>query len=396
LPLSPQLHINPVGEIHEHWEQSTSGLTPGFAAVLALAVTIATGGAGGPAAQAATAMGFGAEGAAFLAAKAGVQAVASATVVGTVNHQGNVFKAVEDLGKPTALKSIATAIATAGLVGPAPEGGIFSANFAENLATHGAQHLSYGLKAGAISFAINGGSAKDALKGAGLLAVASAVQASVANELGVLRKAGLDSVTHKLGHALAGAAAGAILDPKNPGKGAAAGALGAVIGETVAESLPEHLTRETRADYGKIAAATGALLSKQDVPTAIVTADTALQNNFLLSAGELAYEWLEEKNPEKAAELKEISLNILSHVTGESRELLEAALPGIMLANNYLGGGLVKKIAKTTLKKQIKSAAKDALKPNLKVIGKGNNNPKNLKNKYNLQKQLARACPQLR
>ncbi|MGL4426337.1 MAG: hypothetical protein ACRCUQ_01070, partial [Alphaproteobacteria bacterium] len=57
----------------------------------------------------------------------------------------------------------------------------------------------------------------------------------------------------------------------------------AVIGETVAEALPEHLTRETRADYGKIAAATGALLAKQDVPTAIVTADTALQNNWLLT-----------------------------------------------------------------------------------------------------------------
>ncbi|MGL4427142.1 MAG: DUF637 domain-containing protein, partial [Alphaproteobacteria bacterium] len=121
------------------------------------------------------------------AAKAGIQAIAASTVVGTVNHQGNLGKALEDLGKPKALKSIATAIATAGLVGPAPEGGVFSANFAENLAAHGVQHLSYGLKAGAISFAINGGSAKDALKSAGLLAASSAIQASVANELGVLR-----------------------------------------------------------------------------------------------------------------------------------------------------------------------------------------------------------------
>ncbi|MGL4825436.1 MAG: hypothetical protein ACRC4G_04485, partial [Alphaproteobacteria bacterium] len=39
------------------------------------------------------------------AAKAGVQAVAASTVVGTVNHQGNVFKAVEDMAKPEALKS---------------------------------------------------------------------------------------------------------------------------------------------------------------------------------------------------------------------------------------------------------------------------------------------------
>ncbi|MGL4426380.1 MAG: hypothetical protein ACRCUQ_01300, partial [Alphaproteobacteria bacterium] len=57
----------------------------------------------------------------------------------------------------------------------------------------------------------------------------------------------------------------------------------AVIGETVAEALPESLTREARADYGKIAAATGALLTKQDVGTALLTADTALQNNWLLT-----------------------------------------------------------------------------------------------------------------
>ncbi|MGL5784628.1 MAG: hypothetical protein ACRCYZ_04095 [Alphaproteobacteria bacterium] len=39
-----------------------------------------------------------------ITAKAGIQAVAAATVVGTVNHQGNAGRAVEDLGKPEALK----------------------------------------------------------------------------------------------------------------------------------------------------------------------------------------------------------------------------------------------------------------------------------------------------
>ncbi|MGL4824602.1 MAG: DUF637 domain-containing protein, partial [Alphaproteobacteria bacterium] len=280
-PTEPlHLEVKHPQEVHKHWEQSHQGLTAGAAAVLGLAVTLAT---GTPLGNFAGGLTGATQGFAYAATKAGIQAVAAATVVGTVNHQGNAGRAVEDLGKPTALKSIATAIATAGLVGPAPEGGIFSANFAENLATHGAQHLSYGLQSGAVSFAINGGSAKDALKGAGLLAASSAVQASVANELGILRKEGLDSATHKIGHALGGAAAGAILDPKNPGRGALSGALGAVVGEVVAEALPENLTRETRADVGKIAAATGALLTKQDVPTAIVTADTALQNNWLLT-----------------------------------------------------------------------------------------------------------------
>ncbi|MGL5719226.1 MAG: hypothetical protein ACRCYP_00310, partial [Alphaproteobacteria bacterium] len=39
------------------------------------------------------------------ATKAGMQAVASATVVGTVNHQGNVGRALEDMAKPEGLRA---------------------------------------------------------------------------------------------------------------------------------------------------------------------------------------------------------------------------------------------------------------------------------------------------
>ncbi|MGL4426186.1 MAG: DUF637 domain-containing protein, partial [Alphaproteobacteria bacterium] len=50
------------------------------------------------------------------ATKASLQAAATATVVGTLNHQGNIFKAVEDLGKPQGLKSLALAGLTGGLM----------------------------------------------------------------------------------------------------------------------------------------------------------------------------------------------------------------------------------------------------------------------------------------
>ncbi|MGL4825434.1 MAG: DUF637 domain-containing protein [Alphaproteobacteria bacterium] len=277
--------------------------------------------------------------------------------LGLLNNQGNVFKAVEDLGKPTALKSIATAIATAGLIGPAPEGGVFSANFAENLATHGAQHLSYGLKAGAVSFAINGGSAKDALKTAGLLAASSAVQASVANELGILRKEGLDSATHKIGHALAGAAAGAILDPKNPGKGAAAGAIGAVVGETVAEwqlgipqllenkgklrpeDLPNKEQTETAHNLARLSAATAALLMRQDVGIAAHTANTAFENNNKLVVEGLKY--------------------VAKLAWQKSKHLFAKRA--------------AKEVQKESAKKSAKGVAKELQKPQ-KVIGKRNNN----------------------
>ncbi|MGL4825547.1 MAG: hypothetical protein ACRC4G_05075, partial [Alphaproteobacteria bacterium] len=108
----------------------------------------------------------------------------------------------------------------------------------------------------------------------------------------------LSYAEHKALHAGLGAITGAILDPKNPGRGALAGALGAVVGETVAEwqlgipqllenqdklrpeNLPNKEQAETAHNLARLSAATAALLTKQDVPTAIVTADTALQNNF--------------------------------------------------------------------------------------------------------------------
>ncbi|MGL4997994.1 MAG: DUF637 domain-containing protein, partial [Cetobacterium sp.] len=50
------------------------------------------------------------------AVEASLQAAATATVVGTLNHQGNLGKALEDLGKPRALKSLALAGLTGGLM----------------------------------------------------------------------------------------------------------------------------------------------------------------------------------------------------------------------------------------------------------------------------------------
>ncbi|MGL5784870.1 MAG: DUF637 domain-containing protein [Alphaproteobacteria bacterium] len=50
------------------------------------------------------------------ASEANIQAVAASTVVGTLNHQGNAFKAVEDVAKPQGLKSLALAGLTGGLM----------------------------------------------------------------------------------------------------------------------------------------------------------------------------------------------------------------------------------------------------------------------------------------
>ncbi|MGL4825085.1 MAG: DUF637 domain-containing protein, partial [Alphaproteobacteria bacterium] len=297
LPLSPQLHINPVRETHEHWEQSTFSLTPGFAAVLALAVTIATGGAGGPAAQAATAMGFGAEGAAFLAAKAGVQAVATAATVGTLNHQGNLGKALEDAFKPPSLKSIATAIATAGLTEGLATGLKIPTT---ELKTFG-EHATYaGLKASIsvpVQATLGGKRFEDALASGATIFAADTLGGVASQHLGEARLEGMGFVEHKLAHGLVGAATGAILNWDDPGRGAAAGALGQAMAETLAEwqlGVPELLAKkgslkpsdmpsdaqiQQAHDLSKLSAAAMALVLRQEVGTAIHTADTALEHN---------------------------------------------------------------------------------------------------------------------
>ncbi|MGL5720598.1 MAG: DUF637 domain-containing protein, partial [Alphaproteobacteria bacterium] len=229
--------------------------------------------------------------------KAGMQAVASATVVGTVNHQGNVGRALEDMAKPEGLRAIATSILTAGFV----ENVTQTLKLPDAPKTFG-EHVQKAAIKAAISLPVNatlGGVDPDkALGMAAISTAANTLGGFAATKIGQAYGAeSLSYAEHKALHAGLGAITGAILDPKNPGKGAAAGALGAVIGETVAEwqlGLPqllenkEHLRQEnlptrehteTAHNLALLSAASAALLTKQDVGIATHTANTAVEHN---------------------------------------------------------------------------------------------------------------------
>jgi filamentous hemagglutinin family protein len=287
---TPQLSIRHLSEIHEHWDQSYFGLTAGAAATLGIGIALLTGGVGGIATQFGNAVagGLGLEGMAAAVvstmATAGAKAALVTAGVSLVNNQGNLGKTLEEMGQPSSLRGIGKSMLRAGLVGSGPSGGRLAEGFGENLAAHATQQLAYGLRSGAVSFALNGGSAEKAFKEAGLTAVANTVQASLANELGEARLGGMGFVEHKVLHGVVGAAAGAILDPENPGHGAASGAIGSVVAETVAECLPTSMSLETRTNWAQFAAGFAAFLTKQDVDIAAHTADTALQNNYAATA----------------------------------------------------------------------------------------------------------------
>ncbi|MGL5719336.1 MAG: DUF637 domain-containing protein, partial [Alphaproteobacteria bacterium] len=181
------------------------------------------------------------------AAKAGVQAVAASTVVGTVNHQGNVFKAVEDLGKPEGLKSIALAGLTGGLVdGASLKLGI--PKQPQTLTGHFQKAAVKGLASGTVNATLGGQTFEKALLSGATTFAADTMGGVASQHLGEARLEGLGFLEHKLAHGLVGAATGAILNPDDPGRGALAGALGQAMAETLAEwqlGVPEMLAKKS-------------------------------------------------------------------------------------------------------------------------------------------------------
>ncbi|MGL4825791.1 MAG: hypothetical protein ACRC4G_06375, partial [Alphaproteobacteria bacterium] len=260
------------------------------------------------------------------------------------------------MGKPEGLRAIATSILTAGLV----ENVTQTLKLPDAPKTFG-EHFQKAAIKGAVSLPVNatlgGVDPGKAFGEAALSIAANTVGGFAATKIGQAYGAeSLSYAEHKALHAGLGAITGAILDPKNPGRGAFSGALGAVTSEMLAEAISgnpqematrvlgevaERAAKEGRGfskkDYetalkeaaevakniGQIGAAGTALLAKQEVGTAIHTAQTATENNLVpgLIAGGLvvwsAYEIMEiARTQGKDAALKAAGIEIGTFVVG--------------------------------------------------------------------------------
>jgi len=107
-----------VQEAHKEWDYKAEGLSGAAAAVIAIAVAIATYGAGSALvtaavgeAAAATTMG----GVAVAAAEAGIAALASQAAISMINNKGDLGAVFKDMASKETLKSLATAMVAAGL-----------------------------------------------------------------------------------------------------------------------------------------------------------------------------------------------------------------------------------------------------------------------------------------
>ncbi|HGK6069851.1 TPA: DUF637 domain-containing protein, partial [Neisseria meningitidis] len=275
LQVAKNINWNQVQLAYDKWDYKQEGLTGAGAAIIALAVTVVTSGAG-------TGAVLGLNGAAAAATDAAFASLASQASVSFINNKGDVGKTLKELGRSSTVKNLVVAAATAGVadkIGASALNNVSDKQWINNLTVN----LANAGSAALINTAVNGGSLKDNLEANILAALVNTAHGEAASKI-----KGLDQhyVAHKIAHAVAGCAAAAA----NKGK-CQDGAIGAAVGEIVGEALvkntdfsdmtPEQLDLEVKkiTAYAKLAAGTVAGVTGGDVNTAAQTAQNAVENN---------------------------------------------------------------------------------------------------------------------
>ncbi|HEZ3462158.1 TPA: S-layer family protein [Neisseria meningitidis] len=273
LQVAKNVNWNQVQLAYDKWDYKQEGLTRAGAAIIALAVTVVTAGAGVGAA-------LGLNGAAAAAADAAFASLASQASVSLINNKGDVGKTLKELGRSRTVKNLVVAAATAGVSNKLGASSLATwsetpwvNNLNVNLANAGSAAL--------INTAVNGGSLKDNLEANILAALVNTAHGEAASKIKQLDQ---HYIAHKVAHAVAGCAAATA----NKGK-CQDGAIGAAVGEILGEALldgrdPGSLNVKDRAKIiakAKLAAGTVAALSKGDVNAAANAAAVAVESNAL-------------------------------------------------------------------------------------------------------------------
>ncbi|MCL4991488.1 S-layer family protein [Neisseria meningitidis] len=275
LQVAKNINWNQVQLAYDKWDYKQEGLTGAGAAIIALAVTVVTSGAG-------TGAVLGLNGAAAAATDAAFASLASQASVSFINNKGDVGKTLKELGRSSTVKNLVVAAATAGVadkIGASALNNVSDKQWINNLTVN----LANAGSAALINTAVNGGSLKDNLEANILAALVNTAHGEAASKIKQLDQ---HYIVHKIAHAIAGCAAAAA----NKGK-CQDGAIGAAVGEIVGEALvkntdfsdmtPEQLDLEVKkiTAYAKLAAGTVAGVTGGDVNTAAQTAQNAVENN---------------------------------------------------------------------------------------------------------------------
>ncbi|HID7630715.1 TPA: DUF637 domain-containing protein [Neisseria meningitidis] len=273
LQVAKNINWNQVQLAYDRWDYKQEGLTEAGAAIIALAVTVVTSGAG-------TGAVLGLNGAAAAATDAAFASLASQASVSFINNKGNIGNTLKELGRSSTVKNLVVAAATAGVadkIGASALNNVSDKQWINNLTVN----LANAGSAALINTAVNGGSLKDNLEANILAALVNTAHGEAASKIKQLDQ---HYIAHKVAHAVAGCAAAAA----NKGK-CQDGAIGAAVGEILGEALldgrdPGSLNVKDRAKIiakAKLAAGTVAALSKGDVNAAANAAAVAVESNAL-------------------------------------------------------------------------------------------------------------------
>ena len=291
-----------VSEKHKQWRQKTGGLTRAVSAVVAIAVSCLTAGAGeffiAPAIASMEIGGTAAATTLTASANATFSSLSSTAAVSLLSNKGNVGAVLKDLSSSKSLRSLATSIVVAGTVSGACHGfdiPTASATVSQSVPDRIQEAL---VRAGTETVA-NTTIERKANLGKSLVqalctGAANVAGGSLANKVGLEYKApdsSLDYVSHKILHAAIGAGMGVLSN-----NDALSGAIGATVGEIVGEAYGDahdsfdldpnsskHFEKvvEDGTTLAQVSAATVAALLNQDPNTASKTAHNAVQENAL-------------------------------------------------------------------------------------------------------------------
>ncbi|HGG9459716.1 TPA: DUF637 domain-containing protein, partial [Neisseria meningitidis] len=277
LQVAKNINWNQVQLAYDRWDYKQEGLTEAGAAIIALAVTVVTSGAGVGAA-------LGLNGAAAAATDAAFASLASQASVSFINNKGDVGKTLKELGRSSTVKNLVVAAATAGVadkIGASALNNVSDKQWINNLTVN----LANAGSAALINTAVNGGSLKDNLEANILAALVNTAHGEAASKIKQLDQ---HYIVHKIAHAIAGCAAAAA----NKGK-CQDGAIGAAVGEIVGEALVKNtdFSRMSATEiekakakitaYSKLVAGTASAVVGGDVNTAANAAQIAVENNTL-------------------------------------------------------------------------------------------------------------------
>ncbi|WP_314884584.1 DUF637 domain-containing protein [Psychrobacter immobilis] len=254
--------------IQKNWNYTQEGLTPGAAALIAIAIAVAAGPAGSGLS------------ASMIATNAAGIALQTQAVITLINNKGDISKTLKDMASSDTIRNMATAALTAGLTAKLNLPQMASNDFANKLVNGVAE----GATGAFVNAAVNGVSLEDALKNSLRSSLVDVFSAEVYS--GFVKDFDTNEFSDNLAHKLVAAGVGCASASAKK-QDCDAGAIGAAVGEMLGDYLvsnPRLLTDKQKADIlntSKLVAGSVALLVNVDVNVASSSAGVAVENNTL-------------------------------------------------------------------------------------------------------------------